>query len=90
MLLSINNQINNSQLVLNQSTDNSHGLAGLDQRFKSVQSMLSEMVCGLSNNFLKSGLEGMCDRKIICQRMVDRHLMLLQLLKRNLKKRMLF
>ena len=79
LLLSINNQINNSQLVLNQSTDNLHRIVALDERFKSVWSMLSEMVCGLSNNFLKSGLEGMCDRKIICEGRADRHSMLLLL-----------
>ena len=66
LLLSINNQISNSQLVLNRSTDDLHRIVALDERFESVQSMLSEMVCGLSNNFLKSGLEGMCNRKIIC------------------------
>ena len=52
--------------------------------------MLSEMVCGLSNNFLKSGLEGMCDRKIICEGRVDAHQMLLLLLAMQFEKRMLF
>ena len=66
LLFFINNQINNSQLALNQSIDDLHGLAVLDLRFKSVWSVLSEMVCGLSNNFLKPGLEGMCNKKIVC------------------------